>query len=104
MKCFLITKLFDDHGKLIRRYRQRMIQEWKEHGVFEVTEHRLYQHASEIRGNDWFTDLELENIRMVKEEGSDVVNESIENVEESQTERDIVRASERNEQIGDDSD
>ena len=41
---------------------------------------------------------------MVKEEGSDVVNESIENVEESQTERDIVRASERNEQIGDDSD
>ena len=35
---------------------------------------------------------------------SDIVNESIEDVEENQTERDIVRTSERNEQIGDDSD
>ena len=33
-----------------------------------------------------------------------IVNESIEDVEESQAERDIVRTSERNEQIGDDSD
>ena len=32
------------------------------------------------------------------------MNESIEDVEESQAERDIVRTSERNEQIGDDSD
>ena len=35
---------------------------------------------------------------------SETVNESIEDVEENQTERDIVRTSERNEQIGDDSD
>ena len=35
---------------------------------------------------------------------SEIVNESIENVEENQTERDIVKTSERNEQIGDDSD
>ena len=35
---------------------------------------------------------------------SEIVNESIEDVEENQTERDIVRTSERNEQIGDDSD
>ena len=33
-----------------------------------------------------------------------IVNESIEDVEESQAERDIVRTSERNEQIGDDLD
>ena len=35
---------------------------------------------------------------------SEIVNESIEDVEENQTERDIVRTSEGNEQIGDDSD
>ena len=35
---------------------------------------------------------------------NEIVNESIEDVEENQTERGIVRTSERNEQIGDDSD
>ena len=35
---------------------------------------------------------------------SEVVNESIEDVEENQRERDIVKTSKRNEQIGDDSD
>ena len=35
---------------------------------------------------------------------SEIVNESIRDVEENQTERNIVRTSERNEQIGDDSD
>ena len=35
---------------------------------------------------------------------SEIMNESIEDVEKNQTERDIVRTSERNEQIGDDSD
>ena len=35
---------------------------------------------------------------------SEIVNESIEDVEENQTERDILRTSERNEQIGDDLD
>ena len=35
---------------------------------------------------------------------SEIVNESIEDVEEDQTARDIVRKSEGNEQIGDDSD
>ena len=35
---------------------------------------------------------------------SEIVNESIEDVEENQKERDIVRTSERNEQIVDDSD
>ena len=38
------------------------------------------------------------------EEESEIVNESIEDVEENQKERDIVRTSERNEQIYDDSD
>ena len=57
-----------------------------------------------IRKNGWLSDLGLENIlRMTKAE-SEIVNESIKDVEENQTERDIVTTSQRNEQIGDDSD
>ena len=41
---------------------------------------------------------------MMIEAESEIVNESIEDVEGNQTESDIERTSERNEQIGDDSD
>ena len=104
MECVFRSKLFDDDGKPIRVYKQRMIQKWKEHGVFEITEQRLCDQARAIRKNGWLSDLELENIRRMIEAESEIVNESIEDVEENQTERDIVRTSERNEQIGDDSD
>ena len=104
MECFFRSKPFDDNGKPIRRYRQQMMQEWKEHGVFEITEQRLCDQARAIRKNGWLSDLELENIRRMIEAESEIVNESIEDVEENQTERDIVRTSERNEQIGDDLD
>ena len=60
--------------------------------------------ARAIRRNGWVSDLELENIRRMIEAESEIVNENIEDVEKNQTERDIVRTSERNEQIGDDSD
>ena len=78
------------------------MQEWKEHEVCGITEQRLCDQARAIRKNGWLSDLELGNIRMEAE--SKIVNESIEYVEENQTERDIVRTSERNEQVGDDSD
>ena len=104
MECFLRSKPIDDDGKPIRGYKQRMMQEWKEHGVFEITEQRLREQARAIRKNGWLSDLELENIRRMIEAESEIMNESIEDVEENQTERDIVRTSERNEQIGDDSD
>ena len=48
--------------------------------------------------------MELENIRRMIQAESDIVNESIEDVEENQTEKDIIRTIERNEQIVDDSD
>ena len=55
--------------------------------------------ARAIRKNGWLCDLELETIqRMVKAEG-EIVNESIEDREENQTERDRVRTSEGNEQL-----
>ena len=60
--------------------------------------------ARGIRKNGWLSDLEFENIRRMIDAESEIVNESIEDVEEDQTARDIVRKSEGNEQIGDDSD
>ena len=102
MECFFRIKPFDDDCKPIR-YRQQMMQEWKEHGVFEITEQQLRGQARAIRKNGWLSDLELENIRLIEAE-SEIVNESIEDKDKNQTERDIVRTSGRNEQIGDDSD
>ena len=58
--------------------------------------------ARAIRKNGWLSDLELENFRRMIEAESEIGDESIEDVEESQTERDIVRTSERNEQIDND--
>ena len=104
MECFLRSKPFDDDSKSIRGYRQRMMQEWKEHRFFEINEQQLSDQARAIRKNGWLSDLVLENIRRVIEAESEIVNESIEDVEENQTERGIVRTSQRNEQIGDDSD
>ena len=93
MKSFFSRKSFDDDGKPIRGYRQRMMQEEKEHGVFEITKQRLCDQAEAVRKNSWLSDLELENIRRMIEEESEIMNESIEDLEENQTERDIVRAS-----------
>ena len=89
MECFFRSKSFDDDSKPIRGYRQRMMQEWKEHGVFEITEQRLCDQARAIRKNSW---------KMTEAE-SEIVNENIEDVEEIQTERDIVRASEINQRM-----
>ena len=45
-----------------------MTQEWKEHGVFEITEQQLCDQARAIRKNGWLSDLEFENIRMIEAE------------------------------------
>ena len=104
MECFLRSKLFDDEGKPIRGYRWRLMQEWKEHGVYEITEQRLCDQARAIRKNGWLSDLELENIWRMIEAESEIVNKNIEDVEQNQTQKDIVRTSKRNEQMGDDPD
>ena len=84
MKCFFRSKPFDDDGKSIRGYRQQMMQEWKEHGVFEITEQRLCDQARDIGKNGWLSDLELENIWRMVDAKSEIVNESIEDMEENQ--------------------
>ena len=87
MECFFRSKPFDDDGKPIRGYRQRVMQEWKEHSVFEITEQRLCDQARALSKNGWLPDLELENIRRMVEAESEIVNESTEDVEENETER-----------------
>ena len=99
MEWFFRSKPFHDDDKPIRGYRQRLMQEWKEHGVFEITKKRLCDQAKAIRKNGWLSDLELENIRRMIEAESEIVNESIEDVEENQAERNIVRTTERNDTI-----
>ena len=104
LECFIRSKPFDDGGEPVRGYRQRMMRKWKKHGDFDITEQRLCDQAKAIRKNGWLSDLELENIQRMIEAESEIVNESIEDVEKNQTERDTVRTSERDEKIGDDSD
>ena len=81
-----------------------MMQEWKKHGVFEITEQRLYDQARAIKKNGWLSDLELEKIRRMIETESHIKNESTQYVEENQTEEDMIRQSERNEEIGNEPD
>ena len=76
----------------------------EKHGVFQITEQQLCDQARALRKNGWLSNLELDNIRRMIEAKSEIVNQSIEDVEENQTERNIIKTSERNEQIGDDSD
>ena len=46
-----------------RKYRQRMKEIWKEIEVFPVTEQRLADQARQIRTKNWFTFIEIEEIR-----------------------------------------
>ena len=88
MEYFFRSEPFDDDGQLIKGYRLRIMQECKEHGVFEITEPRLCDQTRTIQKNGWLFDLEFENIRRMMEAESDIVNESIEDVEENRTEKD----------------
>ena len=54
--------------------------------------------ARALGKNVWLSNLELENIRKMIEAKNEIVNESIEDMEENQTKRNIIRTSARNEQ------
>ena len=81
-----------------------MMQEWKKHGVFEITEQRLRDQARTIRKNGWLSDLELENIRRMIETESHIANESTQYMEENQTEEVMIRQNEGYEEIWNDPD
>ena len=63
IECFYRSKLFDEEGKPVRRYRKRMFREWRDRGLFESTEQRVCDQARAIRKNGWLSQLELEAIK-----------------------------------------
>jgi len=80
---------------------QRIMREWRERGVFYISEQRLCDQARAIRKNGWLSDLELENIQRIVNAGNNEVNENIEDVEETQTENDIIEIGEGNDHMSD---
>lgn len=63
MECYYRSRPVDENGVPIRGYGQRMFREWRERGMFESTEQRIYDQARTIRQNGWLSELELETIR-----------------------------------------
>ena len=70
-----------------------MLQIWVEMGMFQVTEQRLVDHANQIRKKQWLSELELEEIRRLIEEGeyTGEVGGSEEDQETDRSEQEEVR-------------
>ena len=78
MECFYRSKPFNEEGKPIRGYRQRMFREWRQRGMFDSTEQRVCDQARAIRKNGWLSELELESIRKKIESESQVDTSDLE--------------------------
>ena len=63
MECYYLSKPVDESGRPVRGYRQRVHTVWKERGLPKITEQRLCDQARVIRKNEWFTSLELNEVR-----------------------------------------
>ena len=63
MECFYRGKPFDEEGKPVRKYRQRMFKESRDRGLLESTEQRVCDQARAIKKNGWLSQLELEAIK-----------------------------------------
>ena len=63
MECFYRSNPFNEEGRPIRGYRQRMFREWRVRGMFDSTEQRISDQARAIRKNGWLSELELEMIK-----------------------------------------
>ena len=63
MECYYESRPTDDNGVPLRGYRQRMHKAWRERGMFSLSEQRLCDQARAIRKNEWFTMVELEEIK-----------------------------------------
>ena len=63
MECFYRSNPFNEEGRPIRGYRQRMFREWRVRGLFDSTEQRICDQARAIRKNGWLSEVELEMIK-----------------------------------------
>ena len=79
MECYLLSK------PKVRGYRKHMLSLWLNKGMFWVSEKRLVDLGNTIRRNSWMTELEIEEL-----EKSNLGEEV----------RDIVKALEPDEKIG----
>ena len=50
-ECFYRSKLFDEEGKPITGYRERMCREWRDKRLFESTEQRVCDQARAVKKN-----------------------------------------------------
>ena len=62
MECYFRSKLLYKNGVPVKGFRQRMYKEWKEQGVFDVSE-RVCDQARAILQNGWLAELELEMVQ-----------------------------------------
>ena len=92
MECFYRSKPFDEEGKPVRGYRQKMLREWRDRGLFESTEQSICDQARAIRKNGWLSQLELETVKRQVEDnfqgefGEDAATE-VERVENEDRQR-----------------
>ena len=63
MECFYRSKTFDEEREPVRGYRQRMFREWRDRGLFELTEQRVCDQTRAIRENEWLSQLELKPLK-----------------------------------------
>ena len=68
-ECFYRSKLFDEEGKPITGYRERMCREWRDKRLFESTEQRVCDQARAVKKNGRLSPFEQETIkRQVEDE------------------------------------
>ena len=79
MECFYRSNPFNEEGRPIRGYRQRMFREWRVRGMFDSTEQRISDQARAIRKNGWLSELELEMIKRKIEDERQNENGNLEN-------------------------
>ena len=90
MECYYLSKPVDESGRPVRGYRQRMHAVCKERGLPKITEQRLCDQARVIRKNEWFTSVELDEIRRrmtavdeeIEEQGAGRIDTEHEQVDE----------------------
>ena len=69
MECFYRSKPFDEEGKPVRGYRQRIFREWRDRGLFKSTEQHVCDQARAIRKCGCLSQLELEAVKRQVEDG-----------------------------------
>ena len=63
MECFYRNKPFDEEGKPVRGYRQRMFREWRGRGLFESTEQRVVTKQGQLGKVDGYHNLNWKQLK-----------------------------------------